>query len=286
MNIGKNISLFLGSKIFTLDDQIAFSKASGDFNPIHLDPILARRTIYGECIVHGIHGLIWALELYSKKSSKVFSHINVNFRKPIFLKKKVYCKFTPGINTIFIYNKSTIFSEINIQYGDIISHKKKYTLLNRNGLKFPRKNNILSLKVNKKENHHFYGNKTLACSLFSLFLKFHSKNLLYDIISLSEIVGMRTPGLNSIFGALAIKIEDNKKNTFFILNKKDKRIGLVDIKVIGKVINAKIKAFYRPSLKDIPSCKKIRKSLNIKKNEFKYCKALIIGGSRGIQSNY
>ena len=88
MNIGKNISLFLGSKIFTLDDQIAFSKASGDFNPIHLDPILARRTIYGECIVHGIHGLIWALELYSKKSSKVFSHINVNFRKPIFLKKK------------------------------------------------------------------------------------------------------------------------------------------------------------------------------------------------------
>jgi hypothetical protein len=37
---------------FTLDDQVAFAHLSGDFNPIHVDPIAGRRHMFGEPVVH------------------------------------------------------------------------------------------------------------------------------------------------------------------------------------------------------------------------------------------
>ena len=42
---------------FNQNDQIEFAKLSGDWNPIHVDPVFARRTIYGQ-VVHGIH-IFW-----------------------------------------------------------------------------------------------------------------------------------------------------------------------------------------------------------------------------------
>ena len=58
---------------------------SGDFNSIHLDPIFARRTIAGQCVVHGVHGLMWALDSFILSVGVTPSSIDVNFLKPIFL---------------------------------------------------------------------------------------------------------------------------------------------------------------------------------------------------------
>jgi acyl dehydratase len=40
---------------FTPADQRAFARWSGDFNPVHLDPVAARLVAAGEPIVHGAH---------------------------------------------------------------------------------------------------------------------------------------------------------------------------------------------------------------------------------------
>src|SRR5665213_791706 len=50
-------------RIFGMPDQIAFAAFSGDYNPIHVDAIYARRTQAGAPVVHGIHILLWALEV-------------------------------------------------------------------------------------------------------------------------------------------------------------------------------------------------------------------------------
>lgn len=47
---------------FELADQLAFARLSGDFNPIHVDPGVARRELFGEVVVHGVHVLLHALE--------------------------------------------------------------------------------------------------------------------------------------------------------------------------------------------------------------------------------
>ena len=46
----------------TLDDSRAFAALSGDFNPQHLDPVRARRLLFGSSVVHGLHLVLLALD--------------------------------------------------------------------------------------------------------------------------------------------------------------------------------------------------------------------------------
>ena len=82
---------------FTQDDVQNFAKASGDFNPIHLDAAYAKDTIFGRTIIHGF--------LSGSVFSKVFGTIfpgygtiylkqNMKFLKPMFTKEAYKAVFT------------------------------------------------------------------------------------------------------------------------------------------------------------------------------------------------
>ncbi|HAU1410266.1 TPA: hypothetical protein JD758_002365 [Legionella pneumophila] len=43
------------SKYFSYEEQLLFSKLSCDYNPIHLDKIKARRTLFGEVMLLGLY---------------------------------------------------------------------------------------------------------------------------------------------------------------------------------------------------------------------------------------
>ena len=81
---------------FTMDDGLFFAKCSGDYNPIHLDPVASRRFMFGEPIVHGLHTVLWALDVWlgDKKNENVkIVSLNVSFPKAVVLNKTVFCKF-------------------------------------------------------------------------------------------------------------------------------------------------------------------------------------------------
>ena len=48
----------LGSRIFLFKDQANFASFSGDCYPTHCDPEIARTTIIGECVAHGMNGVL------------------------------------------------------------------------------------------------------------------------------------------------------------------------------------------------------------------------------------
>src|ERR1700733_4267225 len=52
----------LAARSFETEDQHLFADLSGDLNPIHLDPVAARRSQAGGVVVHGIHAVLWALD--------------------------------------------------------------------------------------------------------------------------------------------------------------------------------------------------------------------------------
>ena len=81
----------LSEKTYFYEDQIIFSKISGDCNPIHLNEIFARKSIPGQIVVHGINSLLWALEHFSKTYKKKIKSFSVRFLKPIFLGEKIKC---------------------------------------------------------------------------------------------------------------------------------------------------------------------------------------------------
>jgi hypothetical protein len=47
---------------FTEHDQERFARFSGDWNPMHMDPIAARRTQAGAPVVQGVHLALWTLD--------------------------------------------------------------------------------------------------------------------------------------------------------------------------------------------------------------------------------
>ena len=69
------------SRIFTPDDQEAFAQFSGDFNPFHMDSLVARRLLSGETVVHGVHTILFGLDCLAStmESSFELTHFAADF---------------------------------------------------------------------------------------------------------------------------------------------------------------------------------------------------------------
>ncbi len=95
----------LGEKIFSLKDQSDFAKISGDINPIHLDSIVSRKSIAGECIVHGINSFLWALEFLLKNNKSIHTSYSINFKNKIPLNQKILFLLDENNKQILIKNR-------------------------------------------------------------------------------------------------------------------------------------------------------------------------------------
>ena len=137
----KNSNL-LGTKVFSINDQFTFAEASGDFNPIHINSEDARRILYGECIVHGIHGLLWAMNLMPIRSGFTLEEVRVVFKKPIFLNKRINCFWYKETNTIKLFYRSTLLTQITFKFVKGIKNEKSLSITAKERLGFPLKTNI------------------------------------------------------------------------------------------------------------------------------------------------
>src|SRR5262245_66573499 len=75
------------TKCFSIEEQERFARLSGDWNPMHMDPLSARRTQAGALVVHGIHNLLWALDALAvcgQLSSSVKA-LRVRFSKLVYV---------------------------------------------------------------------------------------------------------------------------------------------------------------------------------------------------------
>ena len=52
----------VATRRFGMADQLSFAALSGDYNPMHVDALAARRTQAGAPVVHGMHAVLWALD--------------------------------------------------------------------------------------------------------------------------------------------------------------------------------------------------------------------------------
>jgi len=91
----------LASKIFLTADQVRFAALSGDFNPMHMDPIAARRTPAGAPVVHGIHTLLWLLDNIGAQHPDIdnIASLKVRFRKMVYLGDRVDAYITQRSST-------------------------------------------------------------------------------------------------------------------------------------------------------------------------------------------
>jgi hypothetical protein len=69
--LASHLAVISGSEIvISLADSKAFAELSGDFNPLHVDPIAARRLVFGSTVPHGIHTILGALDATLAKAER------------------------------------------------------------------------------------------------------------------------------------------------------------------------------------------------------------------------
>ena len=108
---------------FNWESQDRFADFSGDRNPIHMDPIAARRTHAGQPVVHGMHAVLWALErlAHDGEFKRPPSMIKVRFQKLIFVGDTVTLRIVrsdaAGILLHLCVDELSVTS-LNIAFGE------------------------------------------------------------------------------------------------------------------------------------------------------------------------
>ncbi|MDR2345821.1 MAG: SDR family NAD(P)-dependent oxidoreductase [Planctomycetaceae bacterium] len=279
------------SRNFTLQDQLDFAALSGDFNPVHIDPLYARRTIFGKAVVRGVHLLMWGLESFLSAEnfdSIRITNIRADFWKAIGLNEYVVCTWEHTSTGKIILQ----ISSDNILYvkcSFTLSHHDKCFDNNKNNYEMEdtyKLQNYIELKPSEitenKGNLQLKLNYKLLKNLFPKIFVFVPIWQTATILGTTRLVGMECPGLHSIFSRL--KITFGSEPVFecqWQAESFDKTTKMLNMTLSsGNSISGEIIAFHRGMPVKQISFNDAQKL--VVPDEFAKERVLVIGGSRGL----
>ena len=246
--INQNSGVLIGNKSFNLDDQLQFAKFSGDFNPIHVDPILARRTISGECIVHGINGLMYAIECLVKFNGMTCTNFEARFIKAIRLGLAINVFWDVKNNKLSIISEEGIHTTIYIQLGFLPKkNSAESKIYSDKPLKVPRNLSLKECSQISQEDFVFRGDIVVGELIFPYLFETYGNLFASELGACSEIVGMQTPGLNSLFLKLRCFVTLGSSDCNYRLVSCNLIFGILKILFSGRCLKSEIEVLYRPS---------------------------------------
>jgi acyl dehydratase/NAD(P)-dependent dehydrogenase (short-subunit alcohol dehydrogenase family) len=281
----------LASRTFGEDDQAAFAALSGDFNPVHMDPIAARRTQAGAVVVHGVHGALWALDKLIELGVVVgnIRSVAAQFRKFVYLGDEVDLK-------VLSRTETAVVAELAV--GTLTVTTLSVGLGTDTPIDDIAADGAAPFAIGTKEPADIERIEDLArlAGCFDVAIPSRKIERLFPhavsalgsdrtaaIALLSALVGMVCPGRHSLFAAFAVELVDTPRARnilSFRVGETDDRFRLVRMNVAGAGVRGTVQAFMRwPSVAqaaigDIAQM--------VSPSEFAGSRALIIGGSRGL----
>lgn len=274
-----NLKEFVASRSFSVSDQNSFANLSGDFNSLHMDPVFARRTIAGQCVLHGVHGLMWALESFISYSGLIPSSLEVTFIKPIFLDEPVTCFWDYKNKKLTIVNDMVVFTEVRLMF-DKNFLPDEFDLACKPPFKVPFERDLDEIKNMSPQDFFFRGEVKLASSMFPQFSRLYTDATCCEMVAISEVIGMQVPGLHSMLLTLKIAFTRTGSDPSFFVKSTHEKFNVVKIEVNGKSLTSEVTALLRPKPTGRLSLLLIKDK--VEDEEFKNVRALIIGGSRGL----
>jgi NAD(P)-dependent dehydrogenase (short-subunit alcohol dehydrogenase family) len=275
----------LASRIFSLDDQIAFARLSSDWNPMHLDQAFARRTQVGAPVVHGIHNLAWAADAVLKIFPLKIANIRARFLQPLYLDERA---------SVRIRDRTDQHIEFEIVAANAVIALVK--LSSKPG-KFaaetvqPRK--AAPARLSEPANPRFEqltgqaGAVAIgdgdARSSFPALTETIGLPAVEALLTTSQIIGMACPGLHSLFAGLDVNCAPAGAAggaLAYAVTKVDARFRSLQIDISGAGLAGRLDAFARPTPPSQPGMAEI--SLRVTGHPFAGQRSLIVGGSRGL----
>jgi hypothetical protein len=276
------------TKTYNFTQQEDFSVLSGDFNPVHLDSIFARRELVGEIVVHGIHLVLGALDFLIDSQlvrQRIFIHfIKVKFHNPVYINNRITISINQDFKNAKIVIrdvKSLLLSEIILRYGfENALFGGSIIKSNIFNFKFPINNSINEL-VGQHGNCELYLNDDLCKKILPNVYQYLSHIQIAELLALTRIVGMECPGLKSLFSGFELESKNgNLSRIDYKVSNVIERFSMVNLDIVGPSFSGILETFYRPEPIVQPTIMEI--SQKIEYSSLENMVALIIGGSRGI----
>lgn len=274
------------SRLFTLDDQIAFAQLSGDNNPLHIDAVAARRMLFGQPVVHGIHALLWGLDCWCKDQGGTLAlrSLKAVFSRPLRISDTASVTLEPGKDGqlgIRLRSGGTIAIAIDLEWTTSLPQPCDSVRPGDPECIVPR---VLSADDIASDSGilDLYLNMEAARRLFPNVIRCLPALQVAVLLSTTRLVGVYCPGRHSIYSELALMsgVPDDSSAMRYDVGKFDKRIGLASIALTAPGMTGTIKAFQRPAPQEQAAYLTMKRQ--IVSHEFAGQRALIIGGSRGL----
>ena len=88
-----------------LEDCVVFGRLSGDVNPLHLDPTVARRVVAGKVMVHGANAALKAIDFAAEHDRGAIAGISCDFANPICVDDDIHFRIAESPREIRITAK-------------------------------------------------------------------------------------------------------------------------------------------------------------------------------------
>ncbi|MEM7499604.1 MAG: SDR family NAD(P)-dependent oxidoreductase [Pseudomonadota bacterium] len=283
----------MATRQFDLADQQAFAALSGDFNPIHVDSVAARRTLFGEPVVHGLHLVLWALDQLAKDRGtlKTPAAIRAGFKAPVLLGRDTslaWSRNSAGRETAEIFTSDTLAAEITLEPAD------QPCALPAPGpgpeLPVPDPAPLDADAMPDAAGHErLVVDPTRLAPLFpALAATGFDPGTLAVLLASTRIVGMHCPGLHSLYSELDLTFSAAAGSDAALSWQCDffhPELRLAEIRLEGAGTEGTLTAFLRPSASRQLSMPEVAARLAASGRgaaPFAGHHALIIGGSRGV----
>jgi acyl dehydratase/NAD(P)-dependent dehydrogenase (short-subunit alcohol dehydrogenase family) len=278
------------SRRFGLDESVAFARLSGDFNPLHVDPVFARRTQFGGSVVHGIHVFLGALD--DLRDGRLAAGVqpaamSCTFNSPVHTDSTVSVNATLDsagrrLRMVGESGGRLAFSaSIDLRDGE---RTIPYVL---DDAEFePASPRVRALPPPNHE--EVTGNRLSLASFSRLFpqlARTADPDWIADLLATTRIVGMLCPGMHSIYTAFKLRRPENAERLIagsmrYTVQKCDPRFGRVQMAVTGGALEGTLEAFVRPPPVEQMLLSEI--SAKLAGASYEGQRALVIGGSRGL----
>ncbi|MCH9637996.1 MAG: SDR family NAD(P)-dependent oxidoreductase [Betaproteobacteria bacterium] len=282
-----------GQLIISEQQSQEFAALSGDYNPLHVDKIYARRLQFGQPVIHGIHHLlrIWdACFVHQPFSQNTqLTALFATFSNPVSVNQTIdySCQIDPE-------QLSAVLTAYNDKQQKILSltlHFSKCSEPIVNGhvltTQPPVETPIDQTFPPKHSNGTcpLYLDSTIAQKSFPNLFEYLPPHQLAQLLACTRVVGMKCPGLNSIFSRIKLDFNSNfsvtdQASLYYAEMHKDARVGILKLSVEAQGMNGFLDTFFRPPPVIQPSYPEV--CTKVTNNIFSSQRALVIGGSRGV----
>ena len=277
-------------------DQLEFARLSGDQNPLHVDALAARRLLFGEPVIHGIHLLLWVLDVVTPSMRSLSLSpgrlIRVRFRKPVFVGEAVRLTLSEegnGVLLCTLRSDETVLMSVRIAVGDapadtpcMLSSVSAVASPVSTVPDAPALNDLVGLhgSLSLPEN-----SASMLAARFPALTAWFGIDRVGALAMLSTLVGMKVPGQHSLFAAVTLHVDARTGGTAlpsrldYSVRSVSTQFRMVRVHAMAVGVDADVEAFSRPS-PGVLDAAAIETALPA--GAFFGHHVLVVGGSRGL----